>query len=436
MCTVTTSCSRSASESCMLQKKSPRLPPEICDRMIALLSKEDTATVLNCARVCSDWLPASRLRLFSNPIRLDPHQYDLFVTTILRSDSVYMHQWLGYIADLTVSDVPGTAASQAKRTQRMIHDFAGRLPSLQSLSLYESDWKRLPPHPSAFATLSTFPALRTLHLSSCALPSFSVLRSILTASPRLAVLELWEVNWPPVRHATPFATRAAPAIATLEVVGLPRNCLDSLCAWLALTPTARSIHEVSLHAVGGPWPPGAVQFLRASARSIQSLARPTLSADLASALQQLSSRHLRTLLLYGVFVRKSSAPQRNDAKHAGSPASSVGGVALESTGVELLDPVLAGDNFTRLKVVSFLLESKDGRGEEQSWTDVVRKVESEIRGKLPRLSGRTGCNSSLVQAVYKCQTSVAQQTTHHASPTRVELRSESPSRGSSAVMPK
>lgn len=251
-------------------------------------------TILNCSVVCRDWLPACRLRLFRQIVLNGADQYDRFYTAVICTPS--MQPWLSHIHQITMFDVEDEdsedeedqptqtsriVTDRGRRTQRFVHAFANRLPILQSLRLSHANWIAFPPHPSAWRTFSSFPALRHLELEQCKLPSLGVLCRMLVALPILKRLVLRDVEWPPTRHILTYTSgthRTYPALVHLSVKQDMNECMVDFLTWLTLTPTKNSIKVLDLHPGSTPWSDSCVNVLQILGPSLMSFERPKLSA--------------------------------------------------------------------------------------------------------------------------------------------------------------
>ncbi len=254
----------------------------------------DTETLLSCALVCSGWLPAARYHLFRD-VHLDsPHKYDTLVS-LVRSGA--LNSYLLYVRSLILADAEEAPDEEWKGKRRVqplltrtgrfrffVHDFAGRLPYLAQLTLSGPgvQWSSIPPHPSAFLALSTFPSIGVLELRNCRLPSFACLRRALTIMPSLTELTLFSVQWPGSRalsHLTHGAQRTArPILTSLSIIesaaihGIfnpPLNFegfdVRQFLAWLSSTPTSASLREFRFN-INGAIPGYYLSYVRSSSR--------------------------------------------------------------------------------------------------------------------------------------------------------------------------
>ncbi len=140
-----------------------------------------------------------------------------------------------------------------------MHEFAGCMPNLAVLELWNTNWDHCPPRPSAFMALSRFPSIRELTLVCCHFRASSALRRALTALPLLTALELRGVTWPQPNVELPFLaneTGRKPlrmALSTLSMswyIGTASahdsRCAQQFVAWLSATSTPSSLRHLEL----------------------------------------------------------------------------------------------------------------------------------------------------------------------------------------------
>ena len=216
------------------QVMAPHVPPELTDRIIDSIpidrQCEHYQTLLNCALVSQDWLPASRCRLFTCVDISTRGGYESFVANVLRSPRLEPYLKRTKQVVLTNESVCG-----------FIYGSAGHLPSLESLTIQDVNWKSHPPHPRIHLTISRFSTLRKLVLFQCQLPSSQMLRRMVSAlSTSLRNLHLDNVTWPPVHHGSVPVLQVGPALDTLRVsyFGDDKGRLAPFFAWLSHTSTA------------------------------------------------------------------------------------------------------------------------------------------------------------------------------------------------------
>lgn len=133
-------------------------------------------------------------------------------------------------------------------THRFIHDFAGHFPNLEHLHISHVNWRSDPPHPSVHMAISRFASMRKLVLQGCDLPSWHMLRRIITAlSSSLTSLALWDVTCPVTGEGVKVLLH--PAASALSEFTFSRrlndgNCLEPFMRWLSHTPTRSSLRRL------------------------------------------------------------------------------------------------------------------------------------------------------------------------------------------------
>lgn len=249
----------------------PPLPPELTDQIIASVATvgpyyTDYRTLRNCALVCRDWLPASRLQLFKLVSIDSEWNYTSFVENVLHTPA--LRGYLNSIEQVVLVDGEPLILSlshapvgdrQRVWAHRFIYDFAGNLPRLEALTLEQVEWIKSPPHPTAHLATSRFSSVRRLTLINCMLPSTQMLRRMVSAlSASLIYLRLSNVRSPPARggaSATYTYSTPGPALQTLHLecvapdVHDNTDCIPPLVGWLAHTSTLNSLRELSLQHV-------------------------------------------------------------------------------------------------------------------------------------------------------------------------------------------
>lgn len=109
----------------------PRLPPELCDRVIDHLLFDRHALSM-CALTCRAWLPASRLHLFRH-VRLQANTIPTFLSILLENPAIG-----AYVEDLMI-----LAGSQGftvpdiiqMKTLQLLKEILDRLPAVRTLKI-------------------------------------------------------------------------------------------------------------------------------------------------------------------------------------------------------------------------------------------------------------------------------------------------------------
>ncbi|RPD61313.1 hypothetical protein L227DRAFT_652601 [Lentinus tigrinus ALCF2SS1-6] len=253
-------------------------PPELTDRIIGCIDPCERKTLCLCSLVSRKWLPASRHALFQYILINKATTFDLLVTRVLHSESA--RPWLAVVRMLIIvessseiwyspseghaitskctrgtDDVARTKTVSAA-CRLFLYQFSGYLPELSRLYLSGINWQLYAtPHSSEPLLLSQFPALRSLTLINCRLPSLHFLRRALVALPRLRNLLLSLVTWPrpgplhtmkPV-HACPLtrpelqSLRIGPHFSQAPMSSTPRVSSNGFLPWLSGTLSRHSL---------------------------------------------------------------------------------------------------------------------------------------------------------------------------------------------------
>ena len=240
----------------------PRLPGEVTDQIIPYV--EHQATLLSCCLVCSNWLPASRHRLFQKVVIDDPYTYDLLVSNVLHSDT--LHPYLSSVLEVFFDEYPHhrfksdgqviLPLNEPSKIILFIQEFAGHMPNLTKLTLGSTKRLRCPPHPGALMAFSNFPSLRELTLVGCHFPYYHALRRALSALPSLTSLGLIRVSWPqPYLRRSPMYNLDAHKPLRMSLSSLVmtwptkignRRCAHQFVTWLSATSSPLTLRSLRL----------------------------------------------------------------------------------------------------------------------------------------------------------------------------------------------
>ncbi|KAI0736036.1 hypothetical protein C8Q76DRAFT_792510 [Earliella scabrosa] len=377
---------------------------EITDEIISYLVG-DPHTLLSCALVCHDWLPASRRCLFEEVRVRQFVQYQTLVKRVLHSQD--LQQWLSRVRSFELWETPGSLWN----SQQFIFHFARHLPSLSRLALYHVNWDSRSSHPRTYLMMSGFPRLQVLELYRCSLPSFSALRRLISSLPGLRELTTLHVQWPPasVAIATNHTSHGGPAIVALWTTG---DVDDSLLTWLVQTPSKMSLRYVGFwdrtDKVPGWWRDAIARFMRAVGSRLTYLELPTLDPDRYQLLQPtLRLAQLRLPVYHGDWTRAAECLQQLsrglewlDINLLGDPViGNTSSVSLKEEGLEVLDEVLDGPLFKRLSRVTFWVFTRNVLDTEIH--ELVRlQVMSIARLKLPKLCIRASIKVKLRHGMF------------------------------------
>ncbi|RPD60676.1 hypothetical protein L227DRAFT_94648 [Lentinus tigrinus ALCF2SS1-6] len=390
---------------------SPRLPPELTDKVIAHVG--DPGTLFSCCLVCTDWLPASRHHLFGH-IRIENRRtYDLLVSRVLHSDQPLPR--LSSVFELTLGPFEPFLKSMEDdlKIGLFVQEFAGYLPRLTRLTVNNTTGRGSPPHPSAFAAFSRFPSLRELTLRSCHFHSSSALRRALAALPSLITLDLCEVTWPQPRVQPPFLLQGdhrgpiRMALSSLRLAWelcpkLHGRCAQHFLTWLSATPTPSSLRELVLNRSGsspaiahgymhvlGPALPRFVRFVSTLRMYALVSGNIGLQRPIRAVLKRIS------IILVIESYRASDEWARLPAiLHALPVPAQLESIVIDvfgplldhriHEGMDVLDSLLEGDTFKEVKSLILTLHYKDPRNPPPEASS-LEEAKATVRGKLPRL---------------------------------------------------
>ncbi|KAI0699478.1 hypothetical protein C8T65DRAFT_300095 [Cerioporus squamosus] len=116
----------------------PTLPPELTDYILSFFWN-DKKTLCTCARVCREWLPASRTYLFGNITFRTPRAYTTFVERVL--GSLAMRKCLNATSGIAIVSPDGFMNRYL--ADKFMRDMHGNLPNLRILRISFVDWGHL-----------------------------------------------------------------------------------------------------------------------------------------------------------------------------------------------------------------------------------------------------------------------------------------------------
>ncbi|RPD69476.1 hypothetical protein L226DRAFT_526628 [Lentinus tigrinus ALCF2SS1-7] len=377
----------------------PHIPPEITDAIISAV--DDPHTLTRCALVCRDWLPASRANLFKDIRITNGRSYALLVERVLHSE--HMGQYLTSARSLCITDDREHSLSSGGRLSLV--EFAGKLPGLRELHVTSMDWTQQRPSVKWPLLLAHFGTITSLTLHSCRFASFTDVRRLLTALPRLSALAIWRLRWPTVPqqlmhlHTAPRSRACWPELHALRIDyddEDPPQCTQTLLRWITVALGGSAVRELSF----GIPPTGslreiAVAFVGRVGRSVTSLTVYLQVADhlplsglvalehlslksygyqgywrgVASVLKDVSSKRMRSIMINPVYTSK----YRGDVE---AP------LYLDDDTIEEFDRILSREPFGTLEEVVFhVLADSEDREEEEL-------LRAHARRCLPKLHER------------------------------------------------
>ena len=232
------------------------IPSELTDVIIGFI--EDQGTLYNCCLVCTQRLPASRQQLF-RAITIDSaERYTLFIARVLHVES--QRPYLRLVQSLELSDTSSIsiisvlARSYPQMSRTIFLTLAGQLPALAELTIHARIWRGDHPFSTGEPLLfSQFSSLHKLTLLASSLPSFTYMRRVITALPRLRDFDwrLASCSRSCLGH-TVFQPTPRPVLHRLSLAFTSDGDIDDLVTWLLYTPSCSSIRHLSFH----PIPPG------------------------------------------------------------------------------------------------------------------------------------------------------------------------------------
>ncbi|RPD55714.1 hypothetical protein L226DRAFT_307181 [Lentinus tigrinus ALCF2SS1-7] len=369
----------------------PYIPPEITDDIISAVAfnryygigPSRTHTLAMCALVCRAWLPRSRVELFEDIPILDERTYDLLVERVLRSET--MSRYLTSVNSLVLgrsytSDPPSKAA------RLFFVEFAGKLPGLGTLCVFDIDFTHQGPFVRWPLLLSQFRTITFLMLWNCQFSSFSDVRRLLTALPLLSTLNIDALTWPVVSQGlvhlqtTPRLRTYWSQLHTLRIYPLSPGCTAVFLRWLtgALHGSPVKVLHYGLPSTGSlqeaveAFTVGRVGLsvtdldirIRDTSPLSGFIALKQLSCSLyeyqgnwegvASVLQGVSSSMIQYIMFNNVYTHRLQSQEHNDATY----------LRFDDDTLEQLDRVLSGDPFSRLReIILYVDADKEDEGE-------------------------------------------------------------------------
>ncbi|RPD68514.1 hypothetical protein L226DRAFT_576328 [Lentinus tigrinus ALCF2SS1-7] len=356
----------------------PYIPPEITDTIISAVPLVPyrtfrpslSHTLAMCALVCRAWLPRSRIELFENILIRDDHTYDLLVERVLHS--VTMSPNLASVDSLRLGRF-NRSDPRSKAGRLFFLEFAGKLPGLRTLSVFNVDFTHQRPSVTWPLLLSQFRTITSLKLFDCQFSSFSDVRRLLTALPLLSTLVIAYLTWPVVSHEVHLQTTLRPRtfwpeLHTLRIYHLPPESAAMFLRWItgALRgspvkvllcdpdlPSTGSLQEAVDAFVGrvGPSVTDLETYITDNWPLSGFIALERLSCDLrhckgkwegvASVLQGVLSNTIQSITFDAVYTHRLRPRQNHNATY----------LRFDDDTLEELDRVLSGEPFGRLREV-------------------------------------------------------------------------------------
>ncbi|KZT02890.1 uncharacterized protein LAESUDRAFT_729666 [Laetiporus sulphureus 93-53] len=200
----------------------PRLPPEICERIIDHLDpyplkwNDDRQTLLNCALVCRGWYSESRAVLFEEPslrTRRGAMAFARSLTQMPLLDARVRRLEIGY--STTVLELASILVM-----------LAGKLPKLASLSVYRVSFEHM--RSLAFWSLHEFSHLTSLELEYVTLPSASPFFQVISSFPQLQSLTCCNLHWSKPTSMAPLPERHHMPLTTVTSLEYDLSCFEGI----------------------------------------------------------------------------------------------------------------------------------------------------------------------------------------------------------------
>ncbi|RPD69131.1 hypothetical protein L226DRAFT_307501 [Lentinus tigrinus ALCF2SS1-7] len=390
------------------QNMPPYMPPEITDTIISAVPLERyypiirpsrTHTLAMCALVCRAWLPRSRVELFKHIPIEDDHTYDLLVERVLHSET--MSRYLTSVDSLALSRHGSARPSKAARL--LFVEFAGKLPGLRTLRVFNVDFTQQRPSVRWPLLLSQFRTITSLRLFGCQFSSFSDVRRLLTALPLLSTLAIFDLTWPVVSHEVHLQTTLCPRtfwpeLHTLWIYPLSPQCAALFLRWMtgalhgspvkelrcdsSNLPSTGSLRESVDAFVGRVGPSVTDLNIRITDNLPLSafIALERLSCSLykyqgnwrgvASVLQGVSSSAIQSITFDYVYTHRWHSRKNNDSTS----------LRFDDDTLGELDRVLSGEPFRRLQEVILCVLAQQEEDE--------KRLRAHARRCLPKLHKR------------------------------------------------
>ncbi|KZS99941.1 uncharacterized protein LAESUDRAFT_613586, partial [Laetiporus sulphureus 93-53] len=196
----------------------PRLPPEVCERIIDHLDpgridrwgwNDDRPTLLTCALVCRGWYTESRAVLFEEPVLGTRKKAFIFLRSLKQTPLLGARVRSLQIRLYKVGIMTG------RESASILVMLARKLPNLDKLSLTVVSFEQSPIRDLAFWSLHEFSHVTSLQLWIVTLPSASPFFQVICSFPHLQHLRLWTLRWSEPRSMAPLPERHRMPLTTV-----------------------------------------------------------------------------------------------------------------------------------------------------------------------------------------------------------------------------
>ncbi|KII86603.1 hypothetical protein PLICRDRAFT_260943 [Plicaturopsis crispa FD-325 SS-3] len=236
-----------------------RLPPELCDEVIAHLSG-DTRALTACATVCKDWVPASRFVLFNNTVDRDsdpPTRVAVVASKTLLELMGSPHCTLKDISTLHVRTQPtDSACLGASKSKYMVRRLAN-FRALRHLYIHGLNFRKVSRNILSNFTTSSMASIRELRIDQVQFTSQDQMLAFIRAYPFLEVLVVDGISNAEeiedhYQHRPTIKSELNPesSLRTLKLCKID-SYIVSILAWLLATPTPH-LRRVDLNPSASP----------------------------------------------------------------------------------------------------------------------------------------------------------------------------------------
>ncbi|KZT01872.1 uncharacterized protein LAESUDRAFT_447652 [Laetiporus sulphureus 93-53] len=204
--------------------KPPRLPPEICERIIDHLDPRrwlgSRPTLLNCALVCRGWYAQSRAVLFEKPT-LSTRKQAIACARSLRR--------IPLLADRVRSLVIGYSSGPEMELASTLLMLAGKIPKLASLTFSRVSFAE---HCSmrhlVFCSLHEFSYITSLRLQRVKFPSASSFFQLICSFPHLQHLLCYRLRWSIPRSMAPLPEHRRMPLTEVTSLRYDLSCFNDI----------------------------------------------------------------------------------------------------------------------------------------------------------------------------------------------------------------
>ncbi|KZS99938.1 uncharacterized protein LAESUDRAFT_667345, partial [Laetiporus sulphureus 93-53] len=191
----------------------PRLPPEICERIIDHVDPSpwhgSRSTLLKCALVCRGWYAMSRAVLFKDPMLFTRKE------AMACAKSLTKIPLLGArVRSLQIGTLRSTRMTSPELASILVM-LAGKPPNLAELSLLQVSFEQCSMRNLAFWSLHEFSHVTSLELFGVTLPSASPFFQVVCSFPRLQLLRCEGLHWSEPRSMAPLPERHRMPLTTV-----------------------------------------------------------------------------------------------------------------------------------------------------------------------------------------------------------------------------